>query len=354
MNGARTFEELFGKHPTCVASAPGRVNLIGDHTDYNQGYVLPTVIPQRTLVEAAIAGDRHQVYSATLGRLISFDSGKLTDFARYVGGCIRVLEARGVGVPPLQLRVDSDVPVGAGLSSSAALEVATIRVLGVLLGLDLPAEEIALLAHKAEVEYAGVACGIMDQMACSLGRAGEMLFLDTMTLERRLVALPAGGELLIVNSGIPRALAGTEYNQRRAECERAATMLGVASLRMVSDPADVERLPSPLKERARHVVSENARVLAAVNADAGAFGALMNASHASLRDDYSVSVPALDELVAALQGERGVFGARLTGAGFGGCCVALVEAGEAAAIARRILDRAFSGCTPSIIVPSLN
>jgi galactokinase len=212
VNGARTFEELFGKHPAAVANAPGRVNLIGDHTDYNQGYVLPTVIPQRTLVEAAIAGDRHQVYSAILGRLISFDGGALTDFARYIGGCIRVIEARGVNVSPLQLRIDSDVPVGAGLSSSAALEVATIRVLGALLGLDLPAVEIALLAHKAEVEYAGVACGIMDQMACSLGRAGEMLFLDTMTLERRLVALPAGGELLIVNSGIPRALAGTEYN----------------------------------------------------------------------------------------------------------------------------------------------
>jgi galactokinase len=255
------FQEIFGKYPTVAASAPGRVNLIGDHTDYNQGFVLPTVIPQQTTVEAAIGSGLSEVYSATLDRNLRFDSGPLTDFARYVGGCVRVLTNRGASIPPLQLRIASDVPVGAGLSSSAALEVATIRAIHALLGLDLAPNEIAALAHKAEIEHASVACGIMDQIACSIGEPGLMLFLDTMTMERRLVPLPKGTELLVVNSGIPRALAGTQYNHRRAECEAAAAMLGIPSLRLVSDPSAVERLPSPLKERARHVVSENARVL---------------------------------------------------------------------------------------------
>ncbi len=353
MTTGRSFHENFGKDPTVVGRAPGRVNLIGDHTDYNQGFVLPTVIPQQTVVEAAIGSGRHEVYSATLGRTVRFDSGTLADFARYVGGCVRVLEERGASIPPLRLRIASDVPVGAGLSSSAALEVATIRAIDALLGLDLEAEQVATLAHKAELDYAGVACGIMDQMACSIGEPDLMLFLDTMTTERHLAPLPEGAELLVINSGIPRALAGTEYNQRRAECDAAAAMLAVPSLRRVENPAAVDRLPSPLKERARHVISENARVLAALDADAVTFGALMTASHASLRDDYAVSVPPIDDLVTALQKQPGVFGARLTGAGFGGCCVALVVAGEASTIGRQIVSRMFSNFTPTVVVPDI-
>jgi galactokinase len=350
---SRSFQEIFGKHPTVAASARGRVNLIGDHTDYNQGFVLPTVIPQQTTVELAVGSGLSQVYSATLDRMVAFDSGTLTDFARYVGGCVRVLKGRGASIPALQLRIASDVPVGAGLSSSAALEVATIRAIDALLGLDLAPDAIAALAHKAEVEHAGVGCGIMDQIACSTGEPGLMLFLDTMTMERRLAPLPKGAELLVVNSGISRALAGTQYNQRRAECEAAAAMLGVASLRLVGDPSAVEWLTSPHRERARHVVSENARVLAAIDADATEFGALMTASHASLRDDYAVSVPAVDELVAALQNRSDVFGARLTGAGFGGCCVALVAAGHAAAIGSDIAAENFAEFSPTIVVPAI-
>jgi galactokinase len=353
VTAGRSFQEIFRKHATVAASAPGRVNLIGDHTDYNQGFVLPTVIPQQTTVEAAIGSGLSEVHSATLDRSVRFDGGPLIDFARYVGGCVRVLKDRGASIPPLQLRIASDVPVGAGLSSSAALEVATIRAIGALLGLDLVPDEIAALAHKAEVEHAGVACGVMDQIACSFGEPGLMLFLDTMTKERRLVPLPRGTELLVVNSGIPRALAGTQYNQRRAECEAAAAMLGVPSLRQVGDPSAVERLPSPLRERARHVFSENARVLAAIDADATEFGELMRASHASLRDDYAVSLPGIDELVAALQRRPGVFGARLTGAGFGGCCVALVAAGQAIAIGRDIAAQKVAEFTPTIVVPAM-
>jgi galactokinase len=177
-----------------------------------------------------------------------------------------------------------------------------------------------------------------------------MLFLDTMTLERELLPFPADSEFLVMHSGVPRSLASSDYNQRRAECETAAALLGVQSLRMVDDPAAVERLPSPLRERARHVITENQRVLAARNSDAEAFGVLMMQSHASLRDDYAVSLPAIDALVAALLREPGVFGARLTGAGFGGCCVAVVRQGTAAATGYRVAT--CFGEVPSIIVPS--
>ena len=350
MTAGRSFRDVFGTDCAVSAYAPGRVNLLGDHTDYNDGFVLPTAIPQQTTVKVAPSQGMHEVYSATLDRMARFDAGALTDFARYVGGCVRVLERRGVKIPALRLHIASDVPVGAGLSSSAALEVATLRALDGLLGLGLDPEEMAHLAHQAEVEFAGVSCGIMDQMACSLGRTDRMLFLDTMNLERELLPLPADSELLVMHSGVPRSLAGSEYNRRRAECEAAAALLGVQSLRMIDNPVAVNRLPSPLRERARHVITENRRVLAARSADAAAFGALMTQSHASLRDDYAVSLPAMDALVATLQQEPGVFGARLTGAGFGGCCVALVRQGTAAATGYRVAS--CLGEVPSVIVPS--
>src|SRR3954452_24459756 len=303
MIAGRSFREVFGIDSVLSARAPGRVNLMGDHTDYNDGFVLPAAIPQQTMVEAAPGNGMHEVYSATLDRMVRFDAGALTDFARYVGGCVRVLERRGVKVPALRLHIASDVPVGAGLSSSAALEVATLRALDGLLGLGLDPEEVAHLAHRAEVEFAGVSCGIMDQMACSLGRMDRMLFLDTMTLERSLLPLPAGSELLVMHSGVPRSLAGSDYNRRRDECKAAATMLGVQSLRMVDDLGAVDRLPSPLRERARHVITENRRVLAARKTTAQAVGEVITHSHASVRDEIAVSLPAMDALVAALNQE---------------------------------------------------
>lgn len=334
------FSEVFGEAPRVVARAPGRVNMLGEHTDYNDGFVLPAAIPQHTVVAIGHGEGGHQVFSASFRRLVRFDGQEaLTDFARYVGGCLRVLTSEGVEIPPLNVWVDSDVPVGAGLSSSAALEVATIRAVNQLLGLGLEGERIAQLAQRAEIEHAGVNCGIMDQMASSLASPGSLLFLDTMTLGRRLIPLPEGAEILVVDSGAPRTLAGSGYNQRRAECEEAARRLGVSSLREVPDPEASRALPSPLSGRVRHVVTENARVLAALTAAAAEFGTLMNASHASQRDDYEVSVPAVDQLVDELQREPGVFGARLTGGGFGGACVALVETGRAAEIGARIVSR---------------
>jgi galactokinase len=238
--------------------------------------------------------------------------------------------------------------MGVGLSSSAALEVAMLRGLRQLLGLPFDDVRIAQLAQAAEVKHAGVACGIMDQMASSLADTAHALFLDTRTLERRLVPLPSDSAILVLDSGIARSLAKSGYNDRRAECEAAARLLGVSALRDAVDVQAIAALPDPLRRRARHVVSENARVLLALAcADAEAFGALMNASHASLRDDYEVSVPELDLLVALLQANPAVYGARLTGAGFGGACVALCRPQALADVAASVLGayagRGFSG-----------
>jgi galactokinase len=336
----RSFIEVFGAQPQVTTQAPGRVNLLGEHTDYNEGYVLPTTVPQFTRVAVAPStDDRFHIYAANLHELVEYADGELVSsgFARYVFGCVEVLKALGERVAPVMMHVRSDVPIGAGLSSSAALEVAVLRALRQLFTLTFDDVELALRAQRAEVEYAGVRCGIMDQMACSLGDAKHMLFLDTRTLERQLLPLP-GGDLLVIDSGVTRTLAASGYNQRRAECEVAANMLGVAALRDVTSLEHVNRLPAPLDKRARHVVSENARVLeAARGVDVVEFGALMNASHASLRDDYEVSVHALDKLVELLQSHEYVYGARLTGAGFGGACVALTHAGRAKQVKHDIL-----------------
>lgn len=346
------FEALFGCAARAAGRAPGRVNLLGEHTDYNQGLVLPIAIARHVTVEVAPSRDGwHRFHSVQLGDTVAYEDGTAAPagFALYLHGCIEVLRNRGQAVPPVLARVDSDVPIGAGLSSSAALEVATLRALRTLLGIAIDDEQVALLAHEAENRYAGVRCGLLDQMASSLADTDRMLYLDTRSLERRLLPLPSGAELLVVDSGESRSLAGSGYNQRRAECERAAALLGLASLRDLDSAAQAGQLPPPLDRRARHVVTENERVRTAAQGidDAAAFGALMDASHASLSADYEVSTPALDELAAALQSQSDVFGAKLTGAGFGGACVALVRSGRGEDVAGRVLSSyrlAHPGC----------
>jgi len=336
------FVRAFGRAPQARADAPGRVNLLGEHTDYNEGYVLPTSIPQRTRVAVAHGtGTRFRLHSDNLAAAATFtlDRVPAEPFARYVFGALRVLAERGVAVAPLDIGVASDVPIGAGLSSSAALTVAVVRAVRALLKLDLDDVGVAEIAHRAENDYAGVRCGILDQMACSLLEGRAMLFLDTRTLARSLLPLPPGAEILVLDSGVSRSLAASGYNQRRAECEAASRQLGVPALRDATLAA-VATLPEPLRRRARHVVTENARALAgAQGVDAAAFGALMAASQRSLRDDYEVSVPALDELVALLEEDPDVYGAKLTGAGFGGACVALCREGRAADAGHRALAR---------------
>jgi len=337
---ASVFHQVFGMPPAAVASAPGRVNLLGEHTDYSDGLVLPTTIPQHTHVAIGRADEPGvTLHSAALGQRTHFDLSRNPEehFAQYAYGCLRLLADEGIEVPPLRILVGDTVPMGLGLSSSAALEVALLRALREWLGLTVDDESIALLAQRAEVGYAGVACGIMDQMASSLGRDGMMLFLDTRSLERRLLPLPPATQLLVLDSGLPRSLHASAYNQRRAECAEAARLLGLSSLRD-AQVGDWEKLPAPYAARCRHVLEENSRVVGSLAVDAAGFGMLMNASHASLRDLFEVSVPALDQLVAALQAHPDVHGAKLTGAGFGGACVALCSEGSAPRVARDALS----------------
>ncbi len=323
-----TVEQFFGGAPDAHASAPGRVNLLGEHTDYNDGFMLPVATPQRTSVALGPSRDGHfHVYSSTFGESVRFErhGHAPPGFS---------------SVPPLRVHISTEVPVGSGLSSSAALEVAMLRALRTLLGLPFDDVMLARMAQHAEIAYAKVNCGIMDQMAASLADTGHMLFIDARSLAHGLHALPADSELIVIDSGVQRTLAGSKYNERRAECQAAAERLGVPSLRDVDAPEQVEALPEPLRARARHVVRENQRVLEAVaGVDGAHFGRLMNASHASLRDDYEVSIDALDRLSEALRTQDAVFGARLTGAGFGGACVALCRSGAAAEAGKAALAR---------------
>jgi galactokinase len=306
---------------TVLARAPGRVNLIGEHTDYNEGFVLPCAIDRFTDVTATTRSDR-TMHVESLGEhdTFSLDSISRTRTWRdYVRGVVQLLELeRGAS-----LRVTSTVPRGVGLSSSAALEVAVARALS-----DRPGEELALLAQRAENEFVGVQSGIMDQFAAALGRVGHALLLDCRDLRYRHIPIPDGVEIVVCDSHVRRRLAESEYNERRAACEAAAAQLGLSSLREATFE-EVQEMP-----RARHVVSENERTLRGAAAlDAGdciTFGELMNASHASLRDDYEVVPPALDELAAATRAVDGCYGSRITGAGFGGCTVSLVADGAVA------------------------
>jgi galactokinase len=361
------FESLFGAPPQACAQAPGRVNLLGEHTDYNDGFVLPVAIPQQTRVAMRRNGQAEfRLHAAELGSAVSFTlEGRPNEhFASYVYGCLRLVQEHmssslprrrdssasnahvpdprlggDDGIPGLDIYVTSEVPMGVGLSSSAALEVATLRCLRQLLDIELDDVRVAQLAQRAEIEFAGVRCGIMDQMASSLADTTRALLLDTRSLERRPVPLPAGSAVLVLDSGVARSLATSGYNERRAECEEAARLMGVASLREVEHLERLEGLPDRLMRRARHVFTENARVLKAVDCTTPqAFGELMNASHASLRDDYEVSTPELDQLVALLQAQPGVHGARLTGAGFGGACVALCAEESVHQVAAPVLE----------------
>jgi galactokinase len=353
----KTFSQVFGTLPSVTAEAPGRVNLLGEHTDYNDGFVLPTAIPQKTHVALKkTSRSVFTVYTADLDRQAQFklDSAPREHLAQYIYGCVREIIDWGAKVPALDIHISSEVPMDVGLSSSAALEVAILRALRDLLEQAIDDVTIAQLAQRAEIKYAGVNCGIMDQMASSLADVSSMLFLDTRTLERCLLPLPRGTEILVLDSGVARTLAGSKYNERRAECERAAHLLGIRALRDVGDPATVEELPEPFRRRARHVVLENNRVLRAVaGITAAEFGDLMNASHRSLRYDYEVSIAELDRLVELLQSQRAVYGARLTGAGFGGACVALCEQGAARAVGDQVIrDYNQSGGSGRVLVPA--
>ncbi len=346
------------------ASAPGRVNLIGEHTDYNGGFVLPTAIPQRTSVELIRRADNTvEARSANAPNPGTFTVGREQqrgDWLDYVQGVTWAVRQAGFDVAGFELSISSDVPLGAGLSSSAALEVALLRAIRQSFALhDLDDVNLALLGQKAENDFVGARCGIMDQMAASLADQTTALFLDTRSLEFRRVPLPATADLVVVHSGVSHGIAGGEYNTRRAECEEAARQLGVPQLRDLTraDLARIEHLPEPLGRRARHVLLEDERVLDSIAAlgesDLARLGELFLASHASMRDDFEVSVPEVDLLVDLARLDPQVYGARMTGGGFGGSVVMLAHLGQGKSAAERIA-RVYgvrSGRTPRVLVP---
>ena len=346
--------EFARRHGTAarVFSAPGRVNLIGEHTDYNDGFVLPMAIEQRTYVAASARSDR-RIVAQSLSQPTTFEA----DLAKpgpkrrgiwgdFVEGTAQGLIARGVELQGATLLIDSDVPAGAGVSASAALEMAVALSLVSLAGReDFDRVQLALAGQSAEHQYVGTLSGIMDQYISALGREGEALLIDCRSLEPTGVPMKLGtASLVVCDTRVKHDLASSEYNKRREECQKAVAILagklpGIRALRDVSIEEferHAELLPDVIRRRARHVVTENARTLAAVAAftagDLAMFGRLMVESHRSLQHDYEVSAPELDVAVDTALGVDGVYGARMTGGGFGGCAIMLVESAQIEAL----------------------
>jgi galactokinase len=346
-----SFAEVFGREPVLGWRSPGRVNLIGEHTDYNDGFVLPLALEREVRVLAAPRDDRvlrlasAQTSSGTVEvALDGLVPGAVEGWAAYVAGTAWALEGHGIELVGADVLVDGDVPRGAGLSSSAALECASAGALLALAGAELPLVEVALLAQRAENDFVGMPCGVMDQFASTHGRAGALLLLDTRSLEARTIPFDLAAEglrLVVIDTRAPHRLVDGEYAARRASCEQAAVLLGVPALRDVDDLGSaMARLDDDvLQRRVRHVVTENARVLEVVAlleaGDVRAIGPLLTASHESLRDDYEVSCPELDVAVEAALAS-GAHGARMTGGGFGGSAIALVEADGVDALRRDV------------------
>lgn len=346
---AGAFSDRFGGQPR-LFQAPGRINIIGEHTDYCQGLVLPAAIDRWCRVAAAANGGAVlRVASATLGEDQALDLAALAPrsaWTDYVAGAAAILMEAGIPVCGADLLIDSDVPMGAGVSSSAALEVSVILALLALAGREADGVQVALWAQAAENRFVGVPCGIMDQFASANGVAGGALMLDCRSLRATPAQLPPGASFLLVNSMAERQLVSGEYARRRQDCETAARVLGVAALRDVAEadlPGALPRLADGPARRCRHVVTENARVRRALKAmasgDLTGLGRLMNQSHDSLRDDMEVSLPAIDRLAAIAQATSGVYGARMMGGGFGGCVIALVAQDQAPAAMAAVQDR---------------
>lgn len=343
MSTARTdaidlFVARFGKAPAKTCSAPGRVNLIGEHTDYNQGFVLPLIIEKRCFAAGDRGGDAGfvEVTSREFGETVRFrigdDAMRKRGWAAYVAGVVAQINARKSLRDGLRISIAADIPVGAGLSSSAALEVAVARLICELSEFELDGMALAKLCMRAEHEYAGVPCGLMDQAVVSAGREGFAMLIDCRDESFEHVPLPHGFELLILDSGVKHAHGAGEFRKRVEECAQAAVALGVASLRD-GEGLDLSFLPPLLRRRAEHVTEENRRVLRAVDMlrcqDLSGLGELLKSSHQSLRDDFEVSCPEVDALVEHASGVRGVYGARMTGGGFGG---SVIVTGERAAL----------------------
>ena len=334
----KTFADRLGGQPALLARAPGRVNLIGEHTDYNDGFVLPAAIDRAVYVAARPRPDRRvrlistDFSAETTFALDDLDDPDLPAWSKYPRGSLWWLETQGHTVPGFDAVIGGDIPIGAGLSSSAAVEVVMIELGLALAGASLSQVEKALGGVEVEHQFIGMPCGVMDQMASALGRAGHALLIDCRSLETQPVPVPGGASIVIMDTARRRGLVDSEYAARREQCEAAAEKLGVKALRDATLPQLEEaraQLGEMLYRRARHVVSENLRVRVTVMSLRGnalkTVGQALRESHASLRDDYQVSCAELDAIVDIASAQPGCYGARMTGAGFGGCAVALVQ-----------------------------
>lgn len=373
---AQTFRQRFGKEPAHLALAPGRVNLLGEHVDFNDGFVLPTAIDRATYIAFSPSdSDRSNLLAVDFSEQASFtsasvlsktdaDGAPLSEWARYPAGVAWSLVEAGQTAPALEAVFASDVPRGAGLSSSASVEMAFAVAWSTLGGWTLPPMQRALLGQKAENKYVGVNCGIMDQFASACGVADQLLLLDCRSLEWQALPIPENAAIVIADTSMRRKLTTSGYNERRQSCEEAVKILaeelpGIKALRDVSVKDFnrlCDRLPILVEKRARHVVEEIARTLRAIpllkQGNIHEFGQIMNQCHVSLRDLYEVSIPELNTMVEIAQSLPGCYGARLTGAGFGGCTVNLVDHSMAESFGAQLTARYQSqtGLKPEIYV----
>lgn len=337
---ARFRAEFPNVEPCAIARAPGRVNLIGEHIDYNDGVVLPIAINLETRVVIGRTSDgRIRVRSASQTGELNYDVADIPatpgrEWDAYVRGVMVLLAERGVRIPACAIWIESDIPLGSGLSSSAALEIGLALAVLAAAGTTAPLKSVADICRAAEIYFARVPCGIMDQYACAMAREGHALAIDCRDRTVWHVPWPASNPaVLIVDTGIKRSLAASAYAERVRECDEAFNAFESSSewrdVTLADVTSTLNQMPDLHRRRARHIVTEIQRAQAAISAleqdDCDRFGELMRASHASLRDDYEVSLPAIDQLVEQLCGLKGVYGAKLTGAGFGGCVVALVD-----------------------------
>ena len=332
----KAFRVNFGEGPTFTVRAPGRVNLIGEHTDYNDGFVLPMAIDRAAWIALRPRDDRRvRVYSLDYKERLEFDIDELhpeKGWVEYIKGVTHEMIVDGLRLKGWDGVLGGDIPSGAGLSSSAAVELAAARAFESVSGFNWEPVYMARIGQRAENNWVGVKCGIMDQMASAAAQADHALFLDCRSLEYQHIPLPEGVAVVVMDTSTRRGLVDSAYNERRMQCEQAAKFFNVPALRDVSLDEFTARsggMDGTVMRRARHIVTENRRVLDAVAAlrsgDALKAGELFNESHASLRDDFEVTNAALNQIVNSAQAHPACYGARMTGAGFGGCAVALVK-----------------------------
>ncbi len=363
---AAAFEAHYGDAPALIARAPGRVNLIGEHTDYNDGFVLPMAIDRSVMVALRPRHDGYVVvHSIDYRETVQFSPTEMEDrregglWIEYMQGVAWALQEAGYTVRGWEGVVGGDVPIGAGLSSSAAIELATARAFAAVSDIPWQPARMAQLCQRAENEWVGIRTGIMDQMISAAAVVGRALLIDCRSLETDAVPLPGGTVIVILDTATRRELVTSAYSERREQCEAAAAYFGVRALRDVASAryeTESGGLDPVIARRARHVITENDRTLRAAEAmrqgDATRLGQLMNASHVSMRDDFEITNDALNTMVAIAQAHPACLGARMTGGGFGGCAVALVYAAQAAAFAGQVASSysAATGLTPAVYV----